>query len=186
MCHSSCIEFAKNCLISAEVTGKSVIEVGSYNVNGSVRPIVEVLKPAIYLGVDIQPGPGVDYICDVNNLVAHFGVNRFDLVISTELLEHVQNWRHAISNLKQITKPGGLIFITTRSLGFPYHGYPHDFWRYELSDIQNIFSDFSFEVLSGDYEQPGIFLKARKPVHYIERNTAHIQLYSMVTGGRTF
>ena len=69
MCHQSCQDFAKARILPEEIRGRSVIEVGSRVVNGSVRPLVESFGPAYYLGVDILPGPGVDEICDSCDLV---------------------------------------------------------------------------------------------------------------------
>jgi SAM-dependent methyltransferase len=184
MCHSSCIEFGRIHLTQADVNQKSVIEVGSFDVNGSLRPLVRALEPAKYVGVDIQPGPGVDIVCDINDIVNRFGAESFDLAISTEVLEHVPDWRIAVMNLKRIVKPYGLLLITTRSLGFPYHGYPHDYWRYELNDIQDIFSDFEIKVLQNDPELPGVFLKAQKPLDYHENDLTGYQLYSMVAKDR--
>src|SRR4026209_2299794 len=60
MCHSSCITFGKTNLTKDDIEGKRVLEVGSFNVNGSLRTIVETLRPQQYVGVDFQEGPGVD------------------------------------------------------------------------------------------------------------------------------
>ena len=133
------MEFGKKVLQEEDICGQRVIEVGSLDVNGSLRPMVESFSPREYIGVDMQMGRGVDQICDAAHLLNRFGSNRFDVVISTELLEHVINWQKVVHNLKQILKPGGLLLLTTRSRGFQYHGYPFDFWRYELSDIKFIF-----------------------------------------------
>ncbi len=154
MCHVSCIVFGAKYLSKDEVKGKKVLEVGSYDVNGSLRPIIESWEPAEYIGVDIEEGPGVDVICNADNIVEHFGKETFDIVISTELLEHVWDWRRVISNIKNICKSNGIILITTRSYGFPYHAYPYDFWRYELEDMKNIFSDCELMVLENDFQAP--------------------------------
>src|SRR5687767_6078311 len=141
MCHQTCIPFARKHLPAESVRGKNILEVGSRDVNGSLRPFIEALFPSRYLGVDIVAGPGVDELCDVNSLCDRYGAESFDIVVSTELVEHVKDWRGAINNMKLVLKPGGDLLITTRSRGFKVHGYPWDYWRYEPSDMQAIFAD---------------------------------------------
>src|SRR4029077_149992 len=158
--HQSVHAFVERTLTFRDILDRRVMEVGSFDVNGSVRPYVESLKPVEYLGVDICDGPGVDRICPAEELIATFGLSDWDCVISTECLEHVEDWRACIRNLKGVTSD--LLIVTTRSLGFPYHPHPVDTWRYELSDMEAIFADFNIEKLEPDPEAPGIFLRARK------------------------
>jgi len=185
MCTHACVEFARANLRPEEVQGRDVIEVGALDVNGSVGPLVRALAPKSYVGVDLQGGPGVDEICDAAGLVARFGREAFDFLISTELLEHVRDWRMVISQFKQVLKPGGYLLVTTRSRGFPYHAYPDDFWRYEPEDVRAIFSDFDIAVIESDADQPGVCFKARKPEMFVEANTREHALYSMITQKRT-
>lgn len=184
MCTSPCIEFGIRALYKEDIKEKKIIEMGSRNVNGSLRSYVESLKPASYLGVDIQDGPGVDYVKDVTLLLDDFGTNAFDCVISTELLEHTKNWRKVIHVMKNIVKPGGVILITTRSKGFQYHGYPSDYWRYEEDDMVSIFSDCSVEMNAKDSSSPGIFVKIRKPNHFSENDLREYKLFSVITNRR--
>ena len=184
MCNDACIEFAAGQLHKDDVEDKRVLEVGARDVNGSVRSLVEALGPAAYLGVDLEGGPGVDAVCRAEDLVRSYGPESFDLVISTEMLEHVRNWRTVISNLKRVIAPGGVLLLTTRSKGFGFHGYPFDFWRYEMTDMEVLFSDFSIEALIPDRCHPGVLFKGRKPKQFQERDLSGHSLYSMMTGGR--
>lgn len=97
MCNASVIEFFQNEANVEHFRGKRVLEVGSANVNGSVRPLIErFCSPVEYIGVDIQPDRGVEVVLSVERIVDHFGPNSFDVVISTEMLEHVRDWRKVI------------------------------------------------------------------------------------------
>jgi SAM-dependent methyltransferase len=181
MCNEACLEFGRANLRDQEVRGKFVLEVGALDVNGSLRPLVMAFGPAKYVGVDLQLGPGVDEICNAEDLVARFGAESVDVLISNELLEHVRDWRPVVHNFKQVLKPGGILLVTTRSRGFPYHGFPHDFWRYEPADFQTLFADFAIEVLERDPLAPGVFLKATKPLTFREVDTRGYALYSVLT-----
>lgn len=184
MCHQDCINFAKKNFRVEEIKNKSVIEVGSANHNGSVREFIEFLDPYRYIGVDIQDVSGVDVVCNAENLVDYFGQESFDVLISTEMLEHVRNWQDVVSNFKKVLKPNGILLITTRSIGFPYHSAPFDFWRYQIEDMKFIFSDLLIEVLEKDPEQPGVFIKAKKTPDFVENNLAEYPLYSIVKHSR--
>jgi SAM-dependent methyltransferase len=180
MCNMVCLQFGVRVLTPVELAGKSVLEVGAVSVNGSLRPVFEAWKPAEYVGVDLVNGPGVDRICRIEELVAQFGKDRFDLVIATEIIEHVQDWRAAISNIKNVCRRGGTMLITTPSTGFPYHAYPHDFWRYTRSDMERIFRDCTVDVLEHSEATRQVFLKARKPADFVETDLSDHRLYSII------
>lgn len=180
MCTRSCLDFAQKYISKTDIEGKSVLEVGAYDVNGSFRSIVEAFRPAAYVGVDMQKGPGVDIVCKAEDLIEQFGYDAFDALVSTELLEHARNWRKVVHNMKSVLRPGGTLIVTTRSIGFPYHGYPFDFWRYEIEDMKEIFSDFEILELMSDPQAPGVFMKAKKPLHFQENSLEGRKLYSVV------
>jgi SAM-dependent methyltransferase len=167
-----------------EIRGRRVLEVGSAYINGTVRPLIEASGPREYCGVDISSGAGVDIVCDATELISRFGENSFDIVISTEMLEHVRDWRAVVHALKGVCKPGGVIMITTRSLGFMYHGFPRDYWRFEPDDMARIFSDCSIEAVEKDPEK-GVFVRMVKPAVFTENNLADVALYSIVAGKRS-
>ncbi len=184
MCNQSCILFGVEHLSREEIQGKRVLEVGSIDVNGNLRPNVTLLGPREYIGVDIEAGKGVDVVCGAEDIIDRFGTESFDAVISTEMLEHVRDWKRVISNIKNIVRPGGVVLLTTRSRGFKYHGFPYDFWRFEIEDMKEIFSDFEIQSLKRDGEMPGVMLKARKPHQFREKDVSGYALYSIVTNRR--
>jgi len=109
--HISVLEFFIENTQKEEFENKRILEVGSKYVNGSVRPLIEkFFNPKEYIGVDIEKGKFVDIVCDAEKLVDYFGKETFDVVISTELLEHVKDWRKVINNMKEVLKSNGYIY----------------------------------------------------------------------------
>ena len=166
--HDSVLKWVPEVLTPQHVTGRRVVEVGSYDVNGTVRPIVEALAPASYLGVDLEAGPGVDDVCPLGDVLPRFG--QFDLVICTEVLEHVVDWKASLVALADLVRPGGTLLVTTRSEGFPYHPHPVDTWRYTTGALADAVQRLSLvvEQVETDPQVPGVFLLARKPAHRAE------------------
>ena len=160
--HESVMQYVESMLTKEIVLGARVLEIGAYNVNGSVRPYIQSLEPASYLGMDIQAGPSVDLVMDIKDLPESYD-NRFDIVVCAEVFEHIEDWKAAIKRIKEITKPSGYILITTRSIGFPLHEYPADHWRYNKQDMTFIFSDCDILDLRNDPQVPGVFVFAQIP-----------------------
>lgn len=185
MCGPSGIDFGARVLTSELVAGRDVLEVGARDVNGSLRPHVASLGPARYVGADIEMGPGVDEVVDATELVSHYGPESFDLVITTEMVEHTRDWPVVISNLKRVLRPGGHLLLTTRSPGFGYHGYPYDFWRYTPADLRTIFSDLDILTIEDDPESPGVFMLARRRDVFTEW-AGRVALVSIITGRREY
>jgi SAM-dependent methyltransferase len=180
MCNANCIIFGATTLNRSEVKGKRVVEVGSNDVNGSLRPILTQWTPAEYVGIDIEPGPGVDVICPAENMLERFGKESFDLVISTCVLEHIRNWREAVSNMKNVCKRNGILLIIVPSY-WPFHAFPHDYWRFRKEDVENIFSDCDILLLKEDAKKPSlVYVKIRKPDDFLERDLSEYKLHSVI------
>jgi SAM-dependent methyltransferase len=187
MCNQACIAFGTRHLGPDDIAGKRVIEVGSrivQDLDTTLRHHLASLRPELLLGVDAEPGRGVDRIVDAGDLVAAFGPASFDAVVCTEVVEHVRDWRRAFDNLKGVLRPGGVLLLTTRSPGFPYHGWPRDYWRFTAADLRAILADMQIEALAEDPSAPGVLVKARKPEAFVAKDLSAMRLPSAVGGAR--
>lgn len=167
------MEFVQRVLTAERVRGVDVLEVGSYDVNGSVRPYLEFLRPRRYLGVDAEPGPSVDRVVDCEKLSVEIA-GKWDVVVSTEMLEHVRDWQTCMEQLVEMVKPGGLLVITTRSPGFGWHPFPEDHWRFTVDEMDDILTAIQLEVLTVEDDlgigSPGVFALARRPFDLVAVN----------------
>jgi SAM-dependent methyltransferase len=66
-------------------------------------------------------------ICALQNPLQ---LNKYDLIINQATLEHVYNPFQAMSNLLSALVKGGILITHTHPPGFPYHQYPHDYFRF--------------------------------------------------------
>ena len=75
-----------------------------------------------WVGLDIEPGPGVDIIADARKPVIGERRNYFDFVLCTEVFEHVDDWGAIVLSISDWLKPGGVTVVTCASTGRRPHG----------------------------------------------------------------
>lgn len=119
MSHEEQLMFVGNVkgLFPKKFDKSKVLEVGSLNINGTVR---DFFNQCEYIGIDIGPGPGVDLV--VGGHVFDEQNNTFDTVISCECFEHNPYWKETFANMYRMSRPGGLIIMTCAYIGRPEHG----------------------------------------------------------------
>lgn len=96
--------------------GKKVLEVGSLDINGSVRQFFEDCD---YTGIDIGEGKGVDYVSKAHEYVCP---ETHDVIISTEMLEHDKFWADSLKRMYDNLKVGGLLILTCAGPTRAEHG----------------------------------------------------------------
>jgi len=106
--------------------GFKVMEIGSQNVNGSLRPIFE--RDCDYTGIDYVEGNGVDIV-----LRDHYKFplpnECADIVVSSSCFEHSEMYWLTFLEVLRILKPNGLFYVNAPSNG-GYHLFPVDCWRF--------------------------------------------------------
>lgn len=84
-----------------------IYEIGSRNINGSVRPL---FADAHYLGIDCADGPGVDVVADGATYTPPM---RPQTILCCEVLEHTAAADAIVRQAAAVLAPGGLLLLTT-------------------------------------------------------------------------
>lgn len=139
--------------------GMRVLDIAPQD-HAGIRPHLDA--DASLRTLDIDPGSGADYIADIcacnGGLIAD---GSFDVVVCTEVLEHVRQPFSAVEEIRRMLAPGGIALVST-PFNFRIHGPLPDCWRFTEHGLRELFRDF--EVLQLDaLETEGRFLM---PVQY--------------------
>ena len=103
-----------------------VIEIGSQDVNGSLRSLSPV--NAKYIGVDYIAGNGVDVVLD-DPYQFQIEDASADIVICSSCFEHAEMFWLTFLEVMRILKQDGVFYLNAPSNGI-YHQYPNDCWRF--------------------------------------------------------
>ena len=128
---------------AAATERRDLLDVGSFNVNGTYRSIV----PASwrYIGTDIAPGPNVDVVMPEEDVIP-YEADSFDVVICGQVLEHCKRPWHLIPEMWRVVKPGGFCIIITVAK-WPIHRYPVDCYRFYPDGMKVLLEDAGFAVI---------------------------------------
>lgn len=107
--HMRLPQFFENC---------KVLDCGSLDVNGTNKGH---FKDCFYMGVDIGPGPNVDYVSMIHEFTT-YPDKYFDTVISTDMLEHDLHWHKSLCHMVDLVRSGGLFLMTCAGRGRGEHG----------------------------------------------------------------
>ena len=69
----------------------------------------------------------------------------FEVVLCTQVLEHVNDPACAVRELRRVTAPGGRVLVSTHGV-VPFHPSPEDHWRWTHAGLERLFRD------NGDWE----------------------------------
>lgn len=85
----------------------------------------------------------ITYICDLSSIPVES--KRYDLVICTQVLEHISEPKDILQELFRVLKPGGKLWLSS-SFSYAEHEVPYDFFRYTQFGLKKLLSDVGFQI----------------------------------------
>jgi SAM-dependent methyltransferase len=97
-------------------TDVAVLDLGGRNINGSLR---DLFATRDWTAVDAVDAEGVDIVADARTWTPD---RAYDVVLCTEVFEHVRDWRRVLGTCARALTPGGTLIATCASDRRPRHG----------------------------------------------------------------
>lgn len=120
--------------------GVDVLDIGSLDINGNNR---EYFTDSSYIGIDVGVGKNVDIVTFAHEYKTN---KRFDVVISTEALEHDAFYEQTLLKAVTLLKRGGMMLFTCATTGRPEHGTI----RTSTEDNPLLMTDYYKNLTEGD------------------------------------
>jgi hypothetical protein len=150
--------------VAPEITG----EVFDYGCGGApYRSLFS--KCRRYVGADLAPGPRVDRVLKANGLTGEPN-EAYDVVLSTQVLEHVKEPAVYLRECHRILRPGGQLLLTTHGM-FEEHGCPYDFYRWTCNGLEALTTASGFQVL----ESAKLTTEIRAMVQLLNQMSLHLR-----------
>jgi hypothetical protein len=123
------------------------LEIGSREYGHTVSFKQEfTTRPGDYLGVDLEPGPGVDVALDLTadfSLVSSRLPTPFATILCLSVLEHCRQPFLMAENIQRLLAPGGALYVSVPFV-WEIHSYPSDYWRFTPAAVRLLFPEVEF------------------------------------------
>lgn len=111
----------------------------------ATEPYRHLFGPAVeYVGADLRGNPLAQVELAEDGTVP-LPDSSFDMILSTQVLEHVVDPSRYLSECHRLLKPDGYLVLTTHGIMY-YHPDPEDYWRWTSGGLIKIVEDAGLEV----------------------------------------
>jgi len=97
-----------------------------------------------YLAADLAGNPRADVEIRADGTLP-VADDTVDLVLSTQVLEHVEDPALYLSECTRVLRPGGSLVLTTHGI-MHLHRDPEDYWRWTCDGLEKVVADAGLEV----------------------------------------
>lgn len=110
------------------------------------KPYKELFKDISnsFIGADIEGNESADIIINMNGTLPSPDKS-FDCVLSTQVLEHVENPKLYLDESFRVLKDNGILILSTHGF-WQYHPDPTDYWRWTSAGLKKIIAEAGFTI----------------------------------------
>jgi SAM-dependent methyltransferase len=120
--------------------GATVLDLGCAD-----APYRDVLpNGTVYVGADLPGNPVADVEIGPDGSVP-LPNGSCDLVLSTQVLEHVEDPVSYVDECRRLLRPGGTLVLSTHGIMY-YHRDPEDYWRWTRPGLAKVIAERGFRV----------------------------------------
>lgn len=111
------------------------------------KPYFSIFNPMVksYKGADFTDNSRADIFLDSKGNCP-INTKTVDVVLSSQVLEHVINVDHYLNECNRLLKENGIMILSTHGYWI-YHPHPTDLWRWTKSGLEKIISEKGFVVI---------------------------------------
>jgi len=120
--------FVENYASKIKQSRVKVLDVGSYDINGSYKHLFNE-KKYIYTGLDMEDGPNVDLVLKNPYNWDTIKTDTYDVVISGQAFEHIEFFWKTMEEITRVLRKDGLLCLIAPN-GFDEHRHPVDCYRF--------------------------------------------------------
>jgi SAM-dependent methyltransferase len=123
-----------------------VLEIGSHLVTGQekIGNLRSLFPQKVYVGLDVQAGPGVDCVAKVESLPqsdASVGT-----VIAMNTLEHIPCFWQGLEEIYRVLRADGALLLSC-PFYFHLHYFPCDYWRFSPQALELLLEAYPSKIL---------------------------------------
>jgi SAM-dependent methyltransferase len=137
--------FVENYVSKIKKEKIKILDIGSYNVNGSYKQFFNDNKYE-YTGLDIEAGSNVDIVLSNPYDWSSIDTDSYDVIITGQTFEHTEFFWITISEMTRVLKKDGLLCIIVPNKQRE-HRYPVDCYRFFTDGMVALARYVSLEVL---------------------------------------